>query len=96
MSCETPRKLCFGNYLSSKDCRTCEQASACKDDQAGWGISTLEADLTGTLEIQNVVGHIPEWVQAWDTLSTQQLEGLRIEDPDKYKLYSLLNSGIRD
>lgn len=95
MSNSAERKFCFGNMTRGTKCEDCSNRNDCLDDQVGWGISTLENDLMGTIEIENRAG-VPEWVFEWDVLSESELTTLKDEEPEKYKFYMKLNSGIRD
>lgn len=74
----------------------CPDRADCWDDQAGWGISRITSDSEGLKLIEEQVGEIPDWVFEWDTLSEGELEKLKVEEPVRFKVYSLLNSGIQD
>ena|SRR3989344_8937175 len=92
-----PRKLTFGNFdLGNAECKACPDRADCWDDQAGWGISRVTNDSEGLKFIEEQMGDIPDWVFEWDGLSEEELSRLEVEEPERFRVYSLLNSGIRD
>ena len=91
------RKLCFGNFtFGNGECMSCPLKADCWDDQAGWGISRVTSDSEGLKFIEEQMGDIPDWVFEWDGLSEEELSRLEVEEPERFRVYSLLNSGIRD
>ena len=92
-----PTRFCFGNFtLEDRECKICPNRSECWDDQQGWGINVVVADCEGTELIEGKTGGVPDWVFKWDELSEAELKRLKIEEPKRFRVYSLLNSGIRD
>ena len=92
-----PRKFSFGNFtLGDGECMACSDKAACLDDQSGWGISQLICDAERTSLVEEQMGSVPDWVFEWDELSEEELESLRAEDPERAKIFDLLNSGIQD
>ena len=92
-----PRMHCFGNFtLGDKKCELCPDQAACHDDQAGWGINQATSDAERTVMIEAQMRGVPDWVFVWDELSEEELEKLRVEEPERSKIFDLFNSGIQD
>lgn len=92
-----PHKWCFGNFtLGDEKCNTCLERAACLDDQEGWGKYATASDVERTAMIEDTLGGVPDWVFEWDELSEAELNRLEIEDPERFRIYSQLNSGIQD
>ena len=92
-----PKKLCFGNFpLENGECNSCSDKADCWDDQAGWGISRVTIDSEALQQIEQQLGGVPDWVFEWDELSEEELNKLKLEEPERFRIYSLLNSAIQD
>lgn len=74
----------------------CADRADCWDDQAGWSISRVTIDSEGLKLIEEQMGGVPDWVFEWDELSEAELNRLKIEEPERFRVYSQLNSGIQD
>lgn len=91
-----PRKLCFGNFdLRKGKCKPCPLKVECSDDQAGFRFGTITANSERMMHMEELVG-LPDWVFEWDELSEEELAKLQVEEPERAKIFNLLNSGIQD
>lgn len=90
--------MCFGNFdAESKDfeCKDCPNRTDCVNDLFGMNVVGLVENMERMELLEKRYG-LPDWVLEWDSLSEEELDTLKAEEPERYRFYSLLNSGIQD
>ena len=89
-----PRRLCFSNHdLARRDCRNCEQAEPCMDEQAGFSLSEFLKRCGQVIEVEQSNGGVPDWVLEVDgrIITDEDLETFRHDNPGLYQEYLKFN-----
>lgn len=89
-----PARLCFSNHdLARGDCKNCELAEPCRNEQAGYTLSHVLNICAQDIETENLRGGLPDWVFVLDRIiiSDEDWETIKNDYPKLFREYMKFN-----